>query len=244
VSRSLAGARAASQMVDPIRTQRYQERRRGLDFAALHRRTRNHDPGLVQLAIRYGMWLPCRIVWRLRHEGREHLPASGPVIIAANHASFLDHFFVGLGVPRPVNFMAKSQLFNSGSRTLLNVLGAYPVIRGAHDEESHATSMAILARGSVLLTYPQGGRARGDDFGGRARPGVGRLAYQSGAPVIPTAVLGSARVREWRRGHFPRVTVRYGEAITVDPEPDPSLRQQQALAEEIIGVIRVLYEAG
>jgi 1-acyl-sn-glycerol-3-phosphate acyltransferase len=189
------------------------------------------------------MWPPCRILWRLHHEGRQHLPPTGPLIIAANHASFLDHFFIGLGVPRPVNFMAKSQLFTPWSKTLISVLGAYPVIRGAHDEESHATSMAILARASVLVTYPQGGRARGDDFGGRARPGVGRLAYQSGAPVVPTAVLGSAQVREWRRGRFPRVTVRYGEAITVDPDPDPSLPRQQALAEEIMAEVRRLYEA-
>lgn len=231
-------------MPDPIRQQRYAERRRNLDFGALHERTRDHDPGLGQMAIRYGMWPPCRILWRLHHEGREHLPPSGPLILAANHASFLDHWFIGLGVPRPVNFMAKSQLFTPWSKTLISVLGAYPVVRGAHDEESHATSMAILARASVLVTYPQGGRARGDDFGGRARPGVGRLSYQSGAPVVPTAVLGSAQVREWRRGRFPRVTVRYGQAIAVDPDPDPSLPKQQALAEEIMAEVRRLYDAG
>lgn len=231
-------------MVDPIRRQRYQERRRELDFQALHRRTRDHDPGVGQRLVRLAMWPPSRLLWRLRHEGRENLPAGGPLIVAANHASFLDHFFVGLGIPRPVNFMAKSQLFNPATRTLINVLGAYPVIRGAHDEESHATSMAILARGSVLVTYPQGGRARGDDFGGRARPGVGRLAYQSGAPVIPTAVIGSAYVREWRRGRFPAVTVRFGRPVQVEVEADPSLTSQQALATEIMAEVRRLYDAG
>jgi 1-acyl-sn-glycerol-3-phosphate acyltransferase len=230
-------------MVDPIRAQRYEERRLGLDFAALHRRTRDHDPRLGQMLIRAAMWPPCRILWRLHHEGRENLPSQGPVIVAANHASFMDHFFVGLGIPRPVNFMAKSQLFTRISRTPFSVLGAYPVVRGAHDEESHATSMAILARGSVLVTYPQGGRARGSEFGGRARPGVGRLMYESGAPVIPTAVIGSARVREWKRGHFPTVTVRYGEPMQVVPDPESSLTSQRALAEEVMQVVRTLYEA-
>ncbi len=139
--------------------------------------------------------------------------------------------------------MAKSQLFTPGARRLISVLGAYPVVRGAHDEESHATSLAILARGSVLITYPQGGRARGDEFGGRARPGVGRLMYESGAPVIPTAVIGSARVREWRRGHFPRITVRYGQPIQVERDPAASLTSQQALAEDVMRAVRALYEA-
>jgi len=231
-------------MVDPIRKQRYEERRRELDFAALHRRTRDHDPGLGQRLVRRSIWPACRLVWRLRHEGREHLPATGPLIVAANHASFMDHFFVGLGIPRPVNFMAKSQLFNAGSRTLINVLGAYPVVRGAHDEESLATSLAILARGSVLITYPQGGRARGDEFGGRARPGVGRLMYESGAPVVPTAVIGSARVREWRRGRFPAVTVRYGEPFRVPRDPEAALTAQQALAEQVMQSVRRLYDEG
>jgi 1-acyl-sn-glycerol-3-phosphate acyltransferase len=231
-------------MVDPIRTQRYEERRQKLDFRDLHRRTRDHDPRWGQILIRLAMWPPCKLLWKLRHEGRENLPSAGPVIVAANHASFLDHFFIGLGVPRPVNFMAKSQLFRPASRTLISVLGAYPVVRGAHDEESHQTSMEILARGSGLVTYPQGGRARGDDFGGRPRPGVGRLAYQSGAPVIPTAVIGSAYVREWRRGRFPAVTVRFGQPLAVERDPDPSLTSQQALAAEIMGEVRRLYASG
>jgi 1-acyl-sn-glycerol-3-phosphate acyltransferase len=230
-------------MVDPIRRQRYEERRRELDFASQHTRTRDRDPGPGQVLVRLAITPPCRVLWRLRHEGRDNLPRQGAVIVAANHASFMDHFFIGLGIARPINFMAKSQLFTPFSRTLLSVLGAYPVIRGAHDEDSQATSLAILDRGSVLITYPQGGRARADEFGGRARPGVGRLMYESGAPVIPTAVIGSARVREWRRGHFPRITVRYGDPIRVARDPAAGLRKHQALAEEVMLAVRALYDA-
>jgi 1-acyl-sn-glycerol-3-phosphate acyltransferase len=67
--------------------------------------------------------------------------------------------------------------------------------------------------------------------------------FESGAPVIPTAVIGSARVREWRRGHFPRITVRYGEPIRVDRDPAASLTRQQALAEEVMRAVRALYDA-
>jgi 1-acyl-sn-glycerol-3-phosphate acyltransferase len=89
-------------MIDPIRRQGYQERRRSLDFARLHRRTRTRDPRAGQRLLRAVMWPPCRALWRLHHEGRENLPALGPVIVAPNQASFMDHFFVGLGIPRPV----------------------------------------------------------------------------------------------------------------------------------------------
>ncbi|HWD65063.1 MAG TPA: lysophospholipid acyltransferase family protein [Solirubrobacteraceae bacterium] len=231
-------------MVEPIRRQRYEEHRRELDFGRLHQRTRDHDPGFGQWLIRPTVGPLCRLVWRLHHEGRDNIPKRGPVIVAANHASFMDHFFIGVGVPRPVNFVAKSQLFTPATRTPFSVLGAYPVIRGAHDEESHTTSMAILARGSVLVTYPQGGRARGDEFGGRPRPGVGRLMYESGAPVVPTAVIGSAQVREWRRGHFPPVTVRFGTPMQVPPDPSSSLTSQRSLAEEVMRAVRALYDAG
>ncbi len=228
-------------LVEPIRELRYTEKRRDLDFAAQHRRTRHRDPGAGQTALRALAWPTCKLLWRVHHEGRENIPVQGPVIIAANHASFMDHFFVGIGVPRPVNFMAKSQLFNSASRTALSVLGAYPVIRGAHDEEAHATALAVLARGSVVVIYPQGGRARGSEFGGRARPGLGRMAYDTGAPIVPTAVLGSARVREWRHGRFPRVTVRYGRPLEVEPNAEAGLADYQALATEALARVHDLY---
>lgn len=230
-------------MVDRIREQRYAETRANLDFADLHERTRDHDPGVGQILLRAFAWPFCKGIWRMRHEGRENVPRQGAVIVAANHASFLDHFFIGLGIHRPVNFMAKSQLFTPLSRTPISVLGAYPVMRGAHDEAAHTTSQAILARAGVVIMYPQGGRTRTDEFGGRARAGVARLAYESGAPIVPTAVIGSARVREWRRGRFPQVTVRYGKPLPVERDPEARRDRQQALADEVMAAVRELYTA-
>lgn len=227
----------------PISAQQYEDPRADLDFADLHRRARGQDPGLGQSLLRAAMWPPCKLLWRVRHEGRDNIPATGQLIVAANHASAVDHFFVGLGIPRPVNFMAKSQLFNAASRTPLNLVGAYPVRRGARDEDAHMTSMAILARGGVVVMYPQGGRTRTDAWGGAPRRGVARLAYESGAAVLPTAVIGSAQVREWRRARFPQVIVRYGEPMTVTRDPAASREKQQALAEEIMAVVRSLYDA-
>ncbi len=227
--------------IERIREQRYRDDRDDVDFSDLHRRSRDHDPRLFQTALRVTTWPVFRLLWRMHHEGRENVPASGPVILAANHASFLDHFLVGHGTPRQLNYMAKSQLFTPRTRTLLSLAGAYPIRRGEQDNDAFETSLAILQRGSLLVTYPQGGRARGEELGARARSGVGRLAMESGAPVVPTAIIGSARIREWKRGHFPAVTVRYGEPIQVARQPNASRDDHQALADEVMERIRMLY---
>jgi 1-acyl-sn-glycerol-3-phosphate acyltransferase len=88
--------------------------------------------------------------------------------------------------------------------------------------------------------YAEGGRSRSGGLG-EPRRGVGRLALESGAPVVPTAIHGSQRTREWRRGRFPRVTVSYGEPLSFEREADPSRERQQEAAEEIFARVRGLY---
>jgi 1-acyl-sn-glycerol-3-phosphate acyltransferase len=73
------------------------------------------------------------------------------------------------------------------------------------------------------------------------KPGVGRLALQSGAPVVPVAIHGSSRVRNWRRGQFPKVTVQYGDPMRYQVIAEPTRDQQQAVAEEIFDEVRELY---
>src|SRR5205085_2585696 len=101
---------ARAMPVEEIREQRYRDERPNLDFSDLHARTRNQDAGATQTAVRVISWPIFKAIWRMHHEGRENVPRRGPVIIAANHASFLDHFLIGHGIPRPLNYMAKSQL--------------------------------------------------------------------------------------------------------------------------------------
>ena len=93
--------------------------------------------------------------------GREHLPRSGPLLLASNHRSFLDPFVIGTLVRRPVYYMAKRELFEHRVVAwLLNGLGAFPVDRGAGDEEAMATARAILARGDCVVLFPEGTRVR------------------------------------------------------------------------------------
>jgi 1-acyl-sn-glycerol-3-phosphate acyltransferase len=138
--------------------------------------------------------------------------------------------------------MAKSQLFtNPIIKWIFRHGGAFPIRRGHHDEEAFTTAFTILDRGGCMLMYPEGGRSR---TGGIAepRPGVGRIALQSGVPVIPVAIHGSAGVRGWRKLRFPKVTVQYGEPLTFDVVSEPTRDQQIGVATEIFAHVREMYD--
>src|SRR5206468_2238865 len=98
-----------------------------------------------------------------------------------------------------------------------------------------------LARGGCIVMYPEAGRSRTGKLSERARPGIGRLALESGAPVVPTAIFGSSKVRNWKRLQFPKVVVQYGEPLTFPQEASPSRERQQEVADEIFSVIKELY---
>src|SRR3954449_4052497 len=166
-------------------------------------------------------WLTCailkpflRIYFRTSLVGREHLPDEGGVILASNHRSFLDPFVVGAWLGRPVFFVAKKELFDRRfAGWFLNCLGAFPIRRGESDEESVETDKEILARGDALVIFPEGTRHRTGSLG-RAKRGVGRLALETGAPVIPVAVHGTDRARRGWRIRPVKVKVRYGRPLT------------------------------
>ena len=163
------------------------------------------------------------------------------MILAPNHFSFMDHFLMGCYMRRKVHFMAKSQLFKPPMQFIYTHGGVFPVRRGARDEETFITAETILARGGAIAMYCEGGRSRTGKLAEQAKPGIGRLALETGAPVVPIAIYGSSQVRNWKRLQFPKVTVQYGEPMRWEPLEDSTREQQQAVADQILAEIRRLY---
>src|SRR5919198_2130646 len=194
-----------------------------MDHAKLHARARERGVNPLVYWITRGILHPFFPLYsRLSRIGREHIPAEGPVILAANHRSFLDPFVIGTCLRRPIYYVAKKELFlNRVQGWILNALGAFPVDRGAGDRDTIDTAKAILGRGDCVLIFPEGTRTRPGSLG-RAKRGVGRLALETGAPVVPVAVIGTEAIRRgWRiRPH--KVRIRAGAPLRfpkVGPPP-------------------------
>jgi 1-acyl-sn-glycerol-3-phosphate acyltransferase len=224
-----------------MRAQVYKDPRPKEYFDRFHERSRTKAPDLVYEVVRIATSIYAWVCFRLRAVAPQHVPPSGPVILAPNHFSFMDHFFLGAALRRKVRFMAKSQLFKAPLQEMFSHGGVFPVRRGYRDEEAFITAGTILGRGGVVAMYCEGGRSRTGRLRERARPGIGRLALESGAPIVPVAIHGSSQVRNWKRLQFPRVTVQYGEPFRYEREPAPERERQQAVADAIFAEIRALY---
>jgi 1-acyl-sn-glycerol-3-phosphate acyltransferase len=223
-----------------LKPQVYKDPRPAELFTPYHRSARQGVGWVYDLA-RVILTLPTILIYRARAIGVENIPRTGPVILAPNHFSQWDHFFAAVYFQRKVQFMAKSQLFSNPVITfILKRGGAFPVRRGHHDDEAFVTANAILERGGTVLMYAEGGRSRTGDLG-QPKRGIGKIALESGAPVVPLAIHGSAYVRGWKRLRFPKVTIQCGEPLTFPVQADPSREEQQHVANQIFDRVRGMY---
>jgi 1-acyl-sn-glycerol-3-phosphate acyltransferase len=172
-----------------------------------------------------------RIWFRLHVSGAEHIPDEGAAIVAPNHKSFWDSFFIAVCTRRHLRFMAKTELVQARYGRLLVRLGAFPVRRGEADADALETARTILRQGGLLALFPEGTRVRDPDQLGHPRRGAGRLALETGAPIVPTAIAGTEHLF---LGPIPkprRVQVAFAEPIpvaelTASPEEAARLVEQ------------------
>ena len=224
-----------------MKAQVYKDPRPKEHFDRFHTRTRTKGADWMYEVVRMVLTPILFVFFRARCIASDNVRATGPVIVAPNHFSFMDHFFVAVFIRRRVHFMAKSQLFTRPIQFIYTHGGVFPVRRGQKDEEAFVTAHTVLARGDTIVMYCEGGRSRTGDLAAQAKPGIGKLALESGAVVVPVAIYGSAKVRNWKRLQFPKVTVQYGEPLRWAAIADPDRGQQQAVADEIFSEIKTLY---
>ncbi len=197
-----------------------------------HRYTRRHGVNWPLYLVARLFLTPFFLVYfRYARYARENGRVKGGLIVASNHRSFLDPFVIGGVLPwrRPLNYVAKVELFERRWQAwLLSRLGAFPIRRGESDEDAMETAKLVVERGGAVCIFPEGTRIRSGSLATPKR-GLGRLALQTGAPVIPAAVLGTEHVRRGWRIRPRKNKVRLGRATTFPRAAQPS----PALAETV-----------
>ena len=163
--------------------------------------------------------------------GAENVPAHGGVILASNHLSNADPNLVGSSILRPIFYFAKEELFRQPILGwVLTQVNAFPVKRKEHDVGAFKKAQSLLAAGHGVLLFPEGRRSKTGELG-RAKAGVGMLAYKAGVPVVPVCVVNSHRLFR-----FKKLKVAFGKPL--HPKKDPQGRQSyQAFSDEIMAAI-------
>ena len=177
--------------------------------------------------VRAALFKIFRLFFRLRLSGVENIPREGGLIIAANHQTYLDPFWVGSPVKRPLRFLAWDRVLGwFAIGRLMRWLGAWPLQVQRADARAYRRSVQWLRSGGALVIFPEGGRGRPDGVLQPLKPGAARLALETGVPIVPVTIRGGERV--WSREHrFPRpgrIEIVYHPARRLAPLPGEDTR--------------------
>jgi len=179
----------------------------------------------------------------LHIEGRENVPKTGGAVLSCNHPGGVDVVALGYASPRQIFYMAKQELFEFQPwfSALLTSVGAFPIRRGTNDTVAIEHSIRLVQEGKVLGMFPEGTRNKGGPLG-RPKSGAVRIAALTGAPLVPSAVIGiPALHKEWKNPlRRTPVTVRFGEPIHFTGDPEDSAAIQHQSVELMHAIARLL----
>jgi len=226
--------------------QNYQDDRPLEIMAKAHERVRTRKPSLIHELARVATGIVGFLFLRMRPIRARYVWKPGAVIIAPAHFSNLDHFIVGWFTWHRVHFMAKSPMFKGFLIKFFPSGGTFPVMRGRDDKEALYTARNILWRARALIMYCWGGRNRKDRLPEQAKWGIGWVALETGARIVPAAIYNSDHIRDWKhdwiRGKFYPVTVEYGKPMRFTVIKNPTRDQAQWAADLINQQIVALQE--
>lgn len=184
-----------------------------------------------------------RLLFRVKISGREHIPPSGAVVLASNHRSNLDPFFLGVSTPRQIHFMAKAELWKVRPLgRLLDKLGAFSINRGEADRQGIKRALEVLGSGAVLGMFPEGHRQRQQQVG-EIHPGVTLFSLREGVVTIPVVMVGTERVVRGHMLHLPSVRVVFGPPLELPDQGTPRSQRAQVVGERLTDAFRGLISA-
>jgi 1-acyl-sn-glycerol-3-phosphate acyltransferase len=174
----------------------------------------------------------CRVLFTYDCAGEEHVPRTGPAVVASNHPSYLDPIVLSLQLPRSIRFMAYKGLFKIPVlASILRFFGAFPVdIRPGHGREAYAQAKELVEAGEVVGIFPEGRRSRTGWMEPALREGAARLAWETGAPLVPATITGAFRAWPHFRALPTPARVRVRFHAPIDPKTFRAQPEEQALA--------------
>ncbi len=197
--------------------------------------------GFIEFIRPAGLGL-AKALWRLRYKGLENVPLTGGLIIAANHQTYVDPFWIGLPLKRPLRFLAWAEAFDWPLLgKMMELFGAWPLQLEGADPTAIRRSIQWLKGGGAVVIFPEGGRCLPEGKLERFKNGAVRMALEANVPILPVTIRGGHRVwpRGWRLPRFNRVDVIYHTPYTITPqegeEPRACARRETQRLAEIIG---------
>jgi 1-acyl-sn-glycerol-3-phosphate acyltransferase len=184
----------------------------------------------------------CRLLWGMRWVGADQIPPQGGLIVAANHQTYIDPFWISCPIKRPVRYLAWDAAFNwPVVGPFMRLLGAWPLQLEGSDPGPIRRSMQWLREGGAVVIFPEGGRGNPDSSLKRFKPGAVRIALETGVSILPVTIRGGHRV--WPSSYrFPRlapVEIIYHPLFIATQnegeEPRDCARRETARLAEIIG---------